>query len=432
MHYLAVHAAAACVALVGAAALGQASLASRVANAPDGIVRLQYDSRPGVCGNGRDVIAFHDSYFSRYNESFGTWNDAHCVAGPLRVSLTVTHGQVSQLKAQVGGTWPETDARITDLGSVQPRDASALLFAQVPALESTSLRGRILLPAVLADDVPVDAPLLALARDAGRRDETRRQALHWLGLLGDERVVPALVGFAKLGANDEREGEREDKGLASTAVAALSFLRGGAGIPALIDLARNAPSETRRGAVFWLGQSGDPRAIRTLHSVIEDSKEDARIRAHAIFSLSHSDQTPASAVDYLRSVYARLDHEQLKDAVFQGMSEDRQRGGDWLLAKASDTHEPVSLRRKALFWAGQRDGTSTADILGVYRSADSRDLREHAIFVLSQRPDDASVNALIGIARSDDDSRMRAKALFWLAQKHDDRVTKLISDLLVK
>ena len=432
MHRLAVHAVAACVALVGTAARGQATLASRVANAPDGIVRLQYDSRPDVCGNGRDVIAFHDSYFSRYHESFGRWNDAHCVPGPLRVSLTITHGQVSQLQAQVGGAWPETEARVTDLGSVQPRDASALLFAQVPALESTSLRGRILLPAVLAADAPVDAPLLALARDSGRRAETRREALHWLGLLGDERVVPALVGFAKHGANDEREGQRGDKGLASTAVAALSFLRGGAGIPALIDLAHNAPSETRRAAVFWLGQCGDPRAIRTLHSVIEDSTEDARIRAHAVFSLSNSDKTPASEFDYLRAVYARLDHEQVKEAVFQGMSGDRQRGGAWLIAKASDTHEQVSLRRKALFWAGQQEGTSTADLLGVYRSADSRNLREHAIFVLSQRPDDASVDALIGIARSDDDSRMRGKALFWLAQKHDDRVTKLISDLLVK
>ena len=52
--------------------------------------------------------------------------------------------------------------------------------------------------------------------------------------------------------------------------------------------------------------------------------------------------------------------------------------------------------------------------------------------MLSQRDDDAAVNALLRIAREDGDRRMRGKALFWLAQKNDDRVTKLISDLLVK
>ena len=52
--------------------------------------------------------------------------------------------------------------------------------------------------------------------------------------------------------------------------------------------------------------------------------------------------------------------------------------------------------------------------------------------MLSQRDDDTAVEALLRIARQDADRRMRGKALFWAAQKNDDRVTKLISDLLVK
>jgi HEAT repeat protein len=70
--------------------------------------------------------------------------------------------------------------------------------------------------------------------------------------------------------------------------------------------------------------------------------------------------------------------------------------------------------------------------VAAYRELDDANLREHAIFVLSQRDDDAATEALLRIAREDGDRRMRGKALFWLAQKHDDRVTKLISDLLVK
>jgi len=74
-------------------------------------------------------------------------------------------------------------------------------------------------------------------------------------------------------------------------MAALSTLEDGAGVPALIDLARSGTSGTRASAVFWLGQSGDPRAFAALHSVIENGKEDERIRAHAIFSLANGDDT---------------------------------------------------------------------------------------------------------------------------------------------
>ena len=52
--------------------------------------------------------------------------------------------------------------------------------------------------------------------------------------------------------------------------------------------------------------------------------------------------------------------------------------------------------------------------------------------MLSQRQDDAATDALMRIAREDKDNRMRSKALFWLAQKKDPRVTKLISDLVLK
>ncbi|MEP6618678.1 MAG: HEAT repeat domain-containing protein [bacterium] len=412
----------------------QATLASRVASAPDGLIRMQYDSRTGVCGNGRDVIAFRHSYSSRNMQSYGHWSDAKCVVGPLRVTLTVTNGQVAQMQAQVGGTWPSASAHVTDLGTVPARDAAAVIFSLIPRLETSSetRRGRLLLPAVLADEAPVTAPLLALARDNARRDDTRRDAIHWLGTLGDESVVPALVAFAKRGGSLERDDGRGDEGLASSAVAALSSIEGGGGIPALVDLSRAESVGTRRNAVFWLGQSGDPRAIRTLHTVIENSGEDMRVRVHAIFSLSNSDETPAAQFDYLRSIYARLDDDRLKEAIFQGMAQDREKGGSWLLAVASDAKEPTALRRKAVFWAGQRDGTATADIVKVYKTADSRDMREHTIFVLSQRNDDAATDALIDIAKTDSDSHMRSKALFWLAQKHDGRVSKLLTDILVK
>jgi HEAT repeat protein len=110
--------------------------------------------------------------------------------------------------------------------------------------------------------------------------------------------------------------------------------------------------------------------------------------------------------------------------------EDESAGGSWLIERARDRGQSVKLRKSALFWAGQRESTPTKDIVAFYRSTDETELREHAIFVLSQRSDDAAVTELIRIARDDSDRRMRGRALFWLGQKDDPRVTKLINDRL--
>jgi HEAT repeat protein len=408
------------------------SLASRVGQASDGVVRVQIDSRMGVCGNGRDVVGYRNAMFARNFQSIGGhWSDSRCVPGPLRVSLTVADRQVTQIRTQVGGSWPATESRVTDLGVVPSREASAYFFSLVPRLETASGKDRLLLPAVLADDVPVIQPLLALARDAGRATDTRRQAILWLGLLGDATVIPALVQFARDDVDDEGDGKPGKKGLGSSAMAALSTLDGDIGVPALIDLARSGSVGIRHNAVFWLGQNGDPRARRMLHTVIENANEESRVRSHAIFALSHGGDTPEAEFAYLRNLYPRLDRE-LREAVIQGMQQDEGAGGRWLIERALDARESSHLRKSALFWAGQREETPTAELVRVYREAQDVNLREHVIFVLSQRHDDAATDALLRIAREDGDTDMRGKALFWLAQKDDPRVRKLIADLVLR
>jgi HEAT repeat protein len=418
-------------ALILVAPLGAQSLASRVANAPDGVVRMQVESRMGVCGNGRDVVGYRSAIFARNFQSIGGhWNSSDCVPGPLRVTLTVTDGQVTRVQTQVGGSWPDSESRVTDLGDVPPREASSYFFSLVPRLESASGKDRLLLPAVLADDAPVIQPLLALARDAERTEHTRSQAVLWLGQLGDATVIPALVQFARDDADDGEGRKGRKKGLGSAAMAALNTLEDDIGVPALIDLARTGGAGTRHDAAFWLGQNGSESARRTLHTMIENANETSRVRSHAIFSLTHGGDTPQSEFAYLRNLYPRLDDHAVKEAIIQGMQEDEGAGGRWLTERALDTREPMKLRKSALFWAGQRDETPTAELVRVYREAEELDLREHAIFVLSQRDEADAIDELLRIAREDADTRMRGKALFWLAQKDDPRVKKLIADLL--
>jgi len=422
--------------------LGQNTLVERIGKAPDGVVHVQFAGRPGTCGDGRDVIGFRKALFAESFQSIGNWTAPNCRPGPVRVALTVANGKVTAVKTYVGGDWARTNDRVTDLGVVASSEAASYFFALIPQIEGNGRRGdksRLLLPAVLADDPAAVSRLISLARDESRAQDTRRQAIQWIGLLGDAKVVPVLVAFASGGGaaptgsdideNDEAPGK---KGLATAAMAALSLLDNGAGVPALIDLARSGTSGTRASAVFWLGQSGDPRAFAALHGVIENGKEDERIRAHAIFSLANGDDTPESEYAYLRAIYPRLTSDKLKEAIFQGMSEKRSGSSAWLIGRARDTGEPIRLRKSALFWAGQGESTSTKDLVAFYRGTTDPALREHAIFVLSQRDDEASLNELMRIANSDADKQMRARALFWLGQKDDPRVAKLISDRVLK
>ncbi len=430
-------------ALIAAAspAFSQTNLASRVSRSPDGVVRVQFASRPGTCGDGRDAIGFRRAFFAESFQSIGKWSAPTCVPGAVRVALTVSGAQVTRLKTSVGGSWAATNERVTDLGTVTPTEAASYFFDLVPRLERAGSRdkSRILLPAVLADAGDVIPQLTSLARDDNRAQETRRQAIQWIGLLGDSKVVPTLVAFARGGGAgsvaenvDEDESAPGMKGLAASAMAALSFVADGAGVPALIDIARTGSLGARSSAVFWLGQAGDPRAMAALHAIIENTREDERVRAHAIFGLSHGDDTPPAEFAYLRAIFPRLTSEKMKEQVLMGMGEDKSNGSAWLIARARDNGESMQTRKTALFWAGQRDLTPTKDLVGVYRSASEESLKEHAIFVLSQRNDSEAIDELMRIAQSDSDKHMRARAMFWLGQKDDPRVTKFIADRIAR
>lgn len=58
--------------------------------------------------------------------------------------------------------------------------------------------------------------------------------------------------------------------------------------PELLRLARDTTvrEETRRQAVFWLGQAASEEAARGLDSIAADGGGDIEIRKHAVFALS--------------------------------------------------------------------------------------------------------------------------------------------------
>jgi len=261
-------------ALVAGPAAAQ-RLGARVAAAPDGIVRLSFAARAGVCGDGRGVIALdcaggrcgrwgggggHTITFDRGSD--GDEVEYDCEPGPVRVSLTVRTGRVQSLRTYVGGRWvsPPREAAANDLGTVSAREAVDFLLG-LATREDTRGGEEAILPLTLADSVTVWPLLFKLARDDHAPRRTRRQAVFWLGQAAGDAATRGLVDLVHDGDVDRDVKEQ--------AVFALSQQPRDAGVPALIRIARtHSEPGVRRKALFWLGQSGDPRALALFEELL--------------------------------------------------------------------------------------------------------------------------------------------------------------------
>jgi HEAT repeat protein len=230
------------------------SLAQRVRGAGDGTVRLSFAAREGVCSRGPGSITIMD------DDDDQEW-ESDCERGPVRVSLRMRGGRVADSETYVGGRWRAGRDRVTDLGLVPAREAADLLLALAPQVGDDDDGGELVTAATLADSVVVWPQLLRMARDTKVREETRRQAVFWLGQAAGDQAAKGLDSIAT-----DSGGDIE---IRKQAVFALSQRPADEGVPILIRIARsNRHPELRKTALFWLGQSEDPRALTLFEEIL--------------------------------------------------------------------------------------------------------------------------------------------------------------------
>ncbi len=103
-----------------------------------------------------------------------------------------------------------------------------------------------------------------------------------------------------------------------------------------------------------------------------------------------------------------------------------------LLRIARNVSRATSSRRAAMQWVGIAAGEALVERGGPSIADDpDREIREQAIFALSQMDRDESVPALIEIARTHADPQVRRRALFWLGQRLDPRAANLFEEILL-
>ena len=231
--------------------LSAQALAQRVAAVEEGTARLSFTARPGVCGDWADGI--------HVREKSDEWQ-ADCASRPVRVALRVRGHRVYSVRTYVGGRWLP-DRRSTDLGTVGVQEAADYFIGLAERIGDARVGGDPLLPAVLADSVVIWPSLLRLARAPGVSKDTRSKAVFWLSQAAGDEVGIALDSIVHDG--------RGDREVRKKAIFALSQRSNDEGVPALIRIARISPDpELRKTALFWLGQSEDPRALDLFEQIL--------------------------------------------------------------------------------------------------------------------------------------------------------------------
>ena len=223
-----------------------------------------------------------------------------------------------------------------------------------------------------------------------------------------------------------------DQEVREQAVFWLSNVQSDRAVAALDSILRSSTDQdVQEKAIFALANTGEPRAFATLRDYAQRKDAPGELRAKAVFWLGqHAGRDPQNLA-FLRTLFDQTEDEDIQNAVIQAMS---QSPGDeankWLLDVIQNEKQPVETRKKALFWAGQRNDIELSQLLPLYDKLKDEDLREHFIFVLSQRREAAAADKLVQIAKSDPDTEMRKKALFWLAQKNDPRAKQLLMEII--
>jgi HEAT repeat protein len=301
--------------------------------------------------------------------------------------------------------------------------APALAYAQgeADAQGETDLRIAAL-SALMQMDAERAVPILeqVLARRDAGSVELRRKAVFLVSQKRSPRTEQILLDVAR---NDP------DTEVRAQAVFWLSEVPTEGAVTALDSILQGSPDrQVQEKAIFALSQHRSERASRALRTYVERRDVPEELRSKAIFWLgeSHSDENQA----FLRGLYDRLQSQELKERVIfsvaQSTNADNHR---WLLDLARNASEPIEVRKKALFWAGE-SGVRISALIGLYDSMSDFELKKQLIFVYSERQETEAVDKLMNIARSDPNPELRRKAVFWLGQSNDPRVAQFLLEII--
>jgi hypothetical protein len=137
------------------------------------------------------------------------------------------------------------------------------------------------------------------------------------------------------------------------------------------------------------------------------------------------------AARYLLELAHSLGGRNASEAVSAAALADSANLSSEFVSLVQDASVAVDTRQQALFWLGQTR-IPTSDLSRLYEGLKPVGLREHFVFVMSQRRDEIAIDKLIDIASHDADRDIRKNAMYWLGQTNNPRAVKFLRDLVTR
>jgi HEAT repeat protein len=258
--------------------------------------------------------------------------------------------------------------------------------------------------------------------------ELRRRALYVAGRQTDAEAAAVILDVAK---NDP------DRDLRAEAMRWLPRVAGDNAVPQLEEMLKTSTDEsTQRSAVYALSSIDTERARRAVRTLIERTDVSENVRYEAINGFSREREgrsISAEEMNYLRSLYGKLDSPKLRQAVLTSVSRvETPDNAAFMLNIAKAENENTSIRYTAIQRLSRMGNVSATDIAKLYDVADARSLREQILIALSQRKEPEAIDKMMEVAKKDTDPNIRRTAVSLLARSNNERAKQLLKELIDK
>jgi hypothetical protein len=255
-------------------------LAAALATGQGRITNGQIETRPAAQPVEREVAAATSRGGARWvgyrikvassRRSMDCLERSHiALEGATEVSILARFEGTSLTRLRTATPECEIDAGglpVTWLENVKADDSAAWLASIINSAnaDSRDRSSRVTKPALTAlgmhEGAVASRSLIAIAR-THPASNVRNDALFWLSQRAGDQLVAGAIA--------EAIEKDPDTDVRKRAVFALSQLPKDESIPKLIDVAKNNRNlAVRQQAMFWLGQSNDPRAIKFFEDVL--------------------------------------------------------------------------------------------------------------------------------------------------------------------